>query len=225
MKAETGSVGKVVKAAVEVIEDAGPIMEKYGPMILELAKDCGPVVADTAQQAVRFVGDKADGIGNAVAAAVAKTRDGAKQARDKKEHEKILRKAREDTVESSTYDISAREFEKSFEANKTVGVSKGGFMSIPGCFAFMLMPDAGSKDFSKYKEVYVGFGLSMGDDVYEQLIGDGNPDVYADVKYDQPVQILLYPCDKDQLEEVKAALILNFQAYDSYNKRELSCLS
>lgn len=225
MATKVNNAKKIIMTAARLIETIGPVLEKYGPTAVELVKDSVPKVADTAENAVKFVGAKADDMGNTVAEAVAKAKNRNKQARDKKEQEKILRKAREDTVKSCAYDLSAKEFKKSFEANKTVGISKGGFMPIPGCFALMLMPDARSKDFSKYKKVYVGSGLSIGDDVYEQLTGDGNPDIYADVKYDQPVQVLLYPCDKDQLEEVKAALILNFQAYDSYNARELGCSS
>lgn len=38
----------------------------------------------------------------------------------------------------------------------------------------------------------------------------------------QPVYVLLYPCEESQLNEMRASLTVNLQALGSYNAREIS---
>ena len=58
----------------------------------------------------------------------------------------------------------------------------------------------------------------MGEAIHDDLIGLGNVDVYADVKYKQHVYILLYPCPMDKIDELETSLIAALDADASYNK-------
>ena len=59
----------------------------------------------------------------------------------------------------------------------------------------------------------------MGASVMRQLQGDGNPDVYADMKYGQDLRVLLYPYPEELLRAKSHELIMLFDANRSYNRR------
>lgn len=58
----------------------------------------------------------------------------------------------------------------------------------------------------------------MGLGIHDDFVGRGNPDVYADIKYKRHVYVLLYPCEKDRLDELEASLITALDADESYNR-------
>ena len=201
---------KLIGSAAVFAAVVTPLVAAFGNKTTEAVAKYGPKAAEAAVSAAKAVGSS-----------VVKISDESKRVRDEREQNKIIRKARKDAIKSCILGASARDFIESYEANRSVEISDRGYMPLPGCFAIILLPNAKTKDYSKFTEVYVGSGVLIGNAVYEHLIGKGNVDVYADVKYDQPVHILLYPCDEDQISEVKASLILNFQAYGSYNARDV----
>ena len=57
----------------------------------------------------------------------------------------------------------------------------------------------------------------MGDAIDLACSRAGNPDVYADVKYEQNVLLYVYPRAADELDTKKSALEDLLQAEQSYN--------
>ena len=100
-----------------------------------------------------------------------------------------------------------------------VGMLGDGYMAFGGCYAIVTYSSAVKRgDFSNFKDIYIGKSENMGEAIHNDLIGLGNVDVYADVKYKQRVYILLYSCVLNRLDELEASLIAALDADLSYNK-------
>lgn len=138
------------------------------------------------------------------------------------ETERVILAAKQETLASCAYAHNAADFKKDYDAASAAGVQLPVHLAQPGCFVVLKMPNPYVKDLARYEEVYVGSGMLLGEAVYEQLVGEGNPDVYADFKYKQALEILLYPCEEGQIRDLKLSLIVNLQAFASYNAREIS---
>lgn len=167
------------------------------------------------------ISQKAEQAGGAVRGVQSAVFGKAQQLKDNKAQKKELEDARNRAIASSLPPVSAEEFFENFEANiSDVNNLKNGYMAISGCYVILTMKSNREKDLSEYRDVYVGCSDTVGFDVYSQLCGFGNVDVYADFKFKQPMKILLYPCDSDQLESRYASLVQDFQSVSSYNKWE-----
>lgn len=71
--------------------------------------------------------------------------------------------------------------------------------------------------FWRYRDVYVGQSLYMDSRVHDHLNGNGNGDVYADVKYGKKVYVKLIPCKKEKMNSLEKKLINKYNATASYN--------
>ena len=198
-----GDIKNAIDFGKEVLPYVEPTVKKYGPIVAEQ------------------ISQKAGQAGNAVKGFQGAVFEKAQQIKDNKVHKKELEEARNRAITSSISSVSAEDFFKNFEANiSDVNDLKTGYMAISGCYVILTMKSNREKDLSEYKDVYVGCSDTIGFDVYSQLCGFGNVDVYADFKFKQPMKILLYPCDSDQLESRYASLVQDFQSVSSYNKWE-----
>ncbi len=198
-----GDIKNAIDFGREVLPYVEPTVKKYGPIVVEQ------------------ISQKAGQAGNAVKGFQGAVFEKAQQIKDNKAHKKELEEARNRAITSSISSVSAEEFFKNFEANITdVNDLKTGYMAISGCYVILTMKSNREKDLSEYKDVYVGCSDTIGFDVYSQLCGFGNVDVYADFKFKQPMKILIYPCESDQLESRYASLVQDFQSVSSYNKWE-----
>lgn len=72
-------------------------------------------------------------------------------------------------------------------------------------------------NFTRYRDVYVGQSLYMNSRVHDHLNGNGNGDVYADVKYNKKVYVKLIPCKKEKMNSLERKLIKKYDATSSYN--------
>ena len=198
-----GDIKKAVDIGKEVLPYVEPAVKKYAPIVAE-----------------QF-GKKAEQAGGAVRGVQSAVFGKAQQLKDNKAQNKELKDARNRAIASSLPPVSAEKFFENFEANiSDVNNLKNGYMAISGCYVLLTMKSNREKDLSEYRDVYVGCSDTVGFDVYSQLCGFGNVDVYADFKFKQPMKILLYPCDSDQLESRYASLVQDFQSVSSYNKWE-----
>ena len=68
-----------------------------------------------------------------------------------------------------------------------------------------------------YKGVYVGKAECVGDGLARAISRGGNPDVYADIKFKQNVQVYIFGCIPEELDDTCDALIEVLGAADSYN--------
>lgn len=201
-----------VKRAVDIGKEVLPIIE---PVI----RKHGPEVADK-------VAKKAVEAGDAVNGARRNALGRIQQRKDSKEAKKALEEARKRAVRNSLPPVAAEEFFENFEANiSDPSRLTDGYMAISGCYAILTLKSSREKDLYEYRDVYVGASKSMGFDVYSQLRGLGNVDVYADFKYKQPMKVLLYPCEEGELQAKYEELVYGLQSFHSYNKWDIALSS
>ena len=231
MVVESNKVKELSAMANDVLDAVLPDVESHGLWAVEFIKRHGAQIARAAgdeQKAADWdacfssgelpSSDETAVDGNGI---IARARTRSQHRRSEKERQQVIADAKRDAVQMSAYMATAEEFKENRDKEEAVGMAPRGVLTASGCYVLVTMPSGMSKDFAEYEDVYVGAGFPLATAVYDQLIGDGDPDVYADFKYGQPVQMLLYPCDKDEMELLRASLIVDFQAYDSYNAREI----
>lgn len=200
-KVSLNDVHKAVAVIKEVIPLVSPTIEKHGSVVVEQ-------VSKKTKQA----GEALDTARNSV---LSKLKQRKAASKSKKEQEETKRRI----ISQSLAPIDAKEFFKNFESSvSSADDLRNGYMGISGCYAIITMKSARDNNLANYKDVFVGCSDKVGFDVYSQLRGFGNIDVYADYKYGAPMKILAFPCDEGQLEENYFSLIDDLQAIDSYNK-------
>ena len=203
-----------IKRAVDMGKKAVDVGKELLPIVKPLIDEHGAEVADAVADGAKRAGAL---IGNARAAFAGKLN----QRKDAKESKKSLEEARRRAVAASLPAVDAKTFCKSFEDNVSeTGELTTGYMAIPGCYAIITLKSQREKDLAAYRDVYVGCSETIGFDVYSQLRGFGNVDVYADFKFKQPMLILVYPCDVSQMADRFASLVRDLQSATSYNKWE-----
>lgn len=113
---------------------------------------------------------------------------------------------------------SMRQFEgKWIEDRKT----KKGLMyrDKPGCYAILIYRFPHLLPFTAgYSNVYVGQSLEVYHRVHNHLNRKGNGDVYADVRDGRHIEIEIYPCRKDKLNDLEIELIRKYDAEEYYNR-------
>ena len=103
------------------------------------------------------------------------------------------------------------------------GARKSGVLvelhNTPGCYAVATYPPKlkWDRDLASYTDIYVGQASCVGEGILECCSRQGCADVYADVKYKQNVQIFIFNCDEDELDDVQQELIEALGADESYN--------
>ncbi len=132
----------------------------------------------------------------------------------------MLKAARKALLDGAGNKLTVGQFLQNWELQVSpVGMIGDGYMAFSGCYAIATYASVVKKgDFSNFKGIYIGKSENMGKAIYSDLIGLGNVDVYADVKYKQHVYILLYPCSLNKIDELEASLITALDADLSYNK-------
>lgn len=200
-KIKLQDVKKAVDIGKDVLPFVEPVIDKYAPVVVGWRQKKGKQAAD--------------GIEGAKDSILAK----AQEFKDGKKQKKALEAARKKAVASSLPPISAKELFENFESSVSDGADLSeGYMAITGCYAIVTMKSAREKDLSAYEDVYVGCGRTVGFNVYTQLCGFGNVDVYADFKFKKPMMVLIFPCEEKDLETRFDGLVRDLQAVSSYNK-------
>lgn len=201
------------KVVAQKLPDAAPAMVQ----IAEKAQDKMPAVAAVGAEKVGgVVKNVADQIGEKGRAAGDRARD----AFEERVREKMLKAARKALLDGVGNKLTVDQFLQNWDLQVSpVGMLGDGYMAFGGCYAIVTYSSAVKRgDFSNFKDIYIGKSENMGEAIHDDLIGLGNVDVYADVKYKQRVYILLYPCVLNRLDELEASLIAALDADLSYNK-------
>lgn len=206
-KIKLKEVQEAIKLGKEVVPMLQPLVEQYAPKVIEQVQEKANAAAENGKNAkLAFL-------------------NGRQEKKEAKEQGRAAEEMRKKTVASSLPPITAKDFFKNFENNVADGSElESGYMGFAGCYAIVTMKSPREKDLSAYKDVFVGCGRSVGLAVYSQLRGLGNIDVYADFKFKQPMWVLSYPCDEDELGPRFADLLQSLQAADSYNKWDLQSI-
>lgn len=200
-----GAVTTVVGAAGDLQEIVQPVMES----------DEGKAAVAKGKQAVNDILQKAATAKGAVGgiagkAANAKSSfDGARAAKkEEKELAKQLKKAKQIVLESASQSVTYKDFSKRREEDGAAAIALArGLYGGAGCFVIATYAALDfDKDLTDYLNIYVGQGENLGEAIEHACSREGDPDVYADVKYKQNVRIYSYPCVSNELDEKYAAL-------------------
>jgi len=200
-----GDLKKFVELAKWAVDDVLPFVHD------EVIPAVSPVVDDAVEKAVnakKIIGDK-----------LQKRANEAEAKKLKKETKEAAETARKALITASIAQMDAKVFKKAFEDNiPEDGDLLNAYYKISGCYAIATYKSAKEKDLSKYKDIFVSGSPNIGFDVYHHLRGLGNPDVYADIKFEEHMKILIFPCDTEQLSEKIISCIDILHSAESYNK-------
>lgn len=231
-------ITKIIEAASLVVTAAGVLVEKGKPIIDEIdtaaaaarIRGAAGGAAKGAKSAAKSV-DKgagaikkgASGAAGAVGSAFGKLGDAKDNIlkelasnKDEKSLRKAVRDARQTVLENCTATMSVSDFMATREAVAAVG-GIGGF-DMPGCFVIATYKKHDfNKDLTDYTGIYVGRADNVSEGVAHAVSRNGNPDVYADVKFKQNTHVFIYSCMPDDVEGRYIALYQTFEAGKSYN--------
>lgn len=217
-----GSVGKkVIKYAPKVMraaQAAAPVLDRHSDSInaaVGKVKDGAPDAVKAAAGAAKKGGSVIAGaVGKAFSAVSNPIRENIEESRDKKAQIEAHRAI----IDHAAGNFTVEKFLDNQAEHEKLSASQGGsYMEYPGCFIFLVLGKGIKRDFADYKAVYVGASQDVGSGINNEIEGRGNPDVYADIKYDQNVRILFYPCAESELDRMKDSLIVALDADESYN--------
>jgi hypothetical protein len=203
-KVDIKQISRVARDVKDVAEFVKPFVDKYGPKAVDAAKKGGVAIVVNAKKVKTDI----DGAANNIRIHRGRTGAGRK-----------LKDERLQMIKESSAQIDAREFKDTYES--CMNNAEGRYWQSPGCFAILTMPNALVKDPARYQDVYAGCSDNVGAEIYKNLIGRGNVDVYADMKNKKKMTVLVYAYAQDVLLQQRSRLIDELQAYDSYNAGEL----
>lgn len=232
-------VAALLAAASTAAELAkNPEVQKYAKMawdhkdeIKDGVKGAAQAAAPAAKKAAgagTAVGAKAASVFGAAAAGVAKAAGDAsgsaagavKAASEKRAQEKAVADARQQLLQSALSKMSAVDFET--EWGKALGASGPLPLQAPGYFVIAVYKGKpGEGRLHDYKNVFVARSEDMGASVHAHLSGAGDPDVYADAKYGQPMLVFAFPDfdTEDDNNETLGQFVQALGADESYNAR------
>ncbi|MBP3866498.1 MAG: hypothetical protein J6D25_01635 [Eggerthellaceae bacterium] len=215
------AAGTVVAAANVLLEQAKPLMENVDTKAIadslkasattaakgasSAAKEAGNAVASTTEEAANKVGTLFSKLGDAKG----ELAESLAQAKGEKELKRAIRDARQSVLENATTDITVADLAK---AKQKAGDSGFGPIStLPGCFVIATYKKLDfDKDLTDYIGLYIGKADHAAEGVDKAMSREGDPDVYADVKYKQNVRIFVYNCMPEELDSLYESLSQTF---------------
>ncbi len=221
---KAGAVVNVVQKATPIARKAAEVIPAVAPVVAPAANKAAAAFKEKAPDAVNAGVNKAAGafkgfagvIGGAKDAATEKVRDAAEE----RAQEKARIAARKALLDGAGIRMSVESFLENWDIQcKLDGEISDSYLPYVGCYAIITCDSPVRKeDYSKFRDIYVGKSNNMGVSIHADIIGLGNPDVYADVKYKQHVYVLLFPCAPENLDQLEHSLIVALDADQSYNK-------
>ena len=209
------TAGELVGALSALGQAAAPMLEQVDTDAIteaaaDVAKKAAEAAADGADKAKGAFDDVAKTLGGlADKAAGAKDRLVNENARKKaeKDLERAIREVRQSVLENATTTISVADLLKAKEKAASIGPIN----TMPGCFVIATYRKMDfDKDLTDYLGIYVGKAENASSGVEAAISREGDPDVYADVKYKQNVHVFVYNCLPEDLEQQYAGLCQTF---------------
>ena len=193
------------------LPDVAPVAGQVASKIQEKAPDVlggrAEKLFGAARGAAAAVGEKGQAAGDAI-----------RKSFDAREQEKARHEARRVLLDGAGIRMSAAQFLENWGTQEKLDQASGGYLAYCGCYAIAIYPSAVKKDdYGSFRDIYIGSSENMGASIHADIIGVGNVDVYADVKYKQHVHVLLYPCEPAKLDVLESSLITALDADASYN--------
>ena len=241
-------IAVIIETASLVVAAAGTLIEKGKPIIEEVdaeaaaekAKAAAVGVAKGAKAAAGGIGKGASAVKKGAAGAagvfgatfgkLGDTRDevvkALSDARSEKELRKAIQAARQTVLENATVTMTIKDFIASRDAAEKAGeaieaAASIGAIDMPGCFIIATYKKFDfDKDLTDYIGIYVGKADDVASGISEAISREGDPDVYADVKYKQNVHVYAYNCLPEDLEARYAALYQTFEPGEAHGVDE-----
>lgn len=209
----------LARQMVNMIPNVAPVANRVAAVVRDKAPDAVNEAGDSVVRAAKGAGDMVVQRGKAVGDAV-------RGAIDERAQQKARTEARRALLDGAGNKLSVEDFMKTWRMQSGLSVQDGeGIFAYYGCYAIVTYPSAVKKgNYHKFKGIYVGKSDDMFKSIHDDIIGKGNVDVYADVKYGQHVYVFLYPCAADKLESLEASLITALDADSSYNAEKTGWL-
>ena len=138
------------------------------------------------------MGSAAAGVAKAAGGVTDSASAAMKESAERRAQEKSLAEARQQLLQSATAKMKAADFEAEWEKAQIAGAITP--LRSPGYFVIAVYkgkPNDGK--LHDYKDVFVSRSENMGASIHRHLSGDGDPDVYADMKYGQHMLIFAFP--------------------------------
>lgn len=214
--------GEAISALVSLMAVAEPLIKVAEPLIKPAADafdadaaknaivDAARVAREAADKAKVAIGDAANAAQDVLGKLV-EAKDHAISEADRKKAAKALAKAvrdiRQTVLANATVKIAVTDYLKS----KEKAGSFGPINSMPGCYVIATYKKYDNdRDLTDYVSVFVGKADNASKGVDLAISRDGDPDVYADVKYKQNVHIFVFNCLPEEIEGQYASLIDTF---------------
>ena len=203
------TAAQIIAAATTVVGAVGSLKDSVRPV---LDSEEGKEVADKAKGAIAGIADKA-------ASARDSFFDSRRAKKEERDLARALKQAQQTVLVNASRSVPVKEYFKLRDGGReAAAVVSSGLFDSPGCFAIATYSKFDfDNDLTDYTGVYVGAGANVGEAIDLACSRSGNPDVYADVKYEQNVHLYLYPCTLGELENKRSALCDLLQADQSYN--------
>lgn len=210
---------RVVRPVIKKLDVAFPaVAPVVVPVMEHFADGAAKVAPGAVKQGARAVGGALDEAGKAVGDAADAVVGRFKAASDQRAQEKARQAARKALLNGAGNRIPADEFVKSWGIQQDLGTGGPAYLDFCGCYAIAAYDKPVKKDdFDRFRDIYIGRGEHMGERIHGDLTGHGNIDIYADMKYRQPLYIFLYPSTPEKLDELESSLITALDADASYN--------
>ena len=203
----SGNVIAIINAAAGVVAAATVLAQQAKPLVDQIdVQGAAQGVADAGKGAMA----KAAGFFGKIGDAKDEFIEGLVQAKSDKELKKAILEARQAVLENATASLTIADMLKAQE--KAAGAGVGPIQTMPGCFVIATYRKHDyDKDFTDYIGLYIGRAENVAEGVVKAISREGDPDVYADVKYKQNVRLFVYYCLPDDVDEYYESLSQTFE--------------
>lgn len=205
----------VVKAAAEHLPDMIPVVKPAFDKASEAMKERSQSKGPKENKLRAMMQSSADSLKQKSQ----EVADAMRDQREAREQEKARIAARKALLDGAGIRMPVEQFMENWKTQKQAsGMLADDYLAYAGCYVLATFASAVKRDdFSTFKELFVGKSERMGADIYRDIVGLGNVDIYADVKYGQHVYVLLFPCAAEKTGELYDALVTALDADQSYN--------
>lgn len=211
------AAGVIVAASSALLKEAQPILDSIDTDAIaektRLAARTAGEQAGKAGIAVKGAASGATGMVGDVLAKLGNTKDGIladlSEAKSEKELKRAIKDARQSVLENATTSITIADFLKAVEKSSSAPLTP--ISDMPGCFVLATYKKLDfDKDLTDYTGIFVGKADDTSVGVLTAISRDGDPDVYADVKFKQNVHAFVFNCRAEDLEERYFSLCQTF---------------
>lgn len=202
---------KIIEAAGAVVTAANLLMEQAKPLVGDVdTKAIVDGIKTGAGSVAKSASDAASGVAEGASSKVSTLFDklgdakdelveSLSQAKSEKDLKKDIREARQSVLENATITITISDLAKA--KGKAGGTAVGPINNMPACFVIATYKKLDfDKDLTDYIGLYIGKAESAAEGVDRAISREGDPDVYADVKYRQNVHAYVYNCMPEELD-------------------------